>query len=272
MATDTFSPVSDHPVDWGSLGQYEAIAPVMLPAAEAVVDLAALQPGDRVLDVGTGSGNAALLAAVHRADVLGVDPSPRLLEVAAARATEAGVTVEFRQGTAENLPVPDASVDVILDVLSLMFVGDQAAAVAEMARVLAPTGRILWTSWVRTGTVVEFVKIHADAVEKRQGRKAYAYTQWHDPKAMDALFAPHGFEISITEHSMEYRAPSAQDFLDAFLAAHPLGVDCDNILRAAGVADKVNAQLLKVLEDGNEDPDAFLVTPHYIIGTARRTR
>ncbi|MEA2266554.1 MAG: hypothetical protein QOE27_2137, partial [Solirubrobacteraceae bacterium] len=68
-------------MDWSS-GRYEQIARQLLPAARLAVDRAAPQPGDRALDLGCGTGNAALLVAESGATVTGVDPSPGLLEVA----------------------------------------------------------------------------------------------------------------------------------------------------------------------------------------------
>ena len=81
-------------LDW-SVGHYESTADQLLPAAGVVVRSAALRTGERVLDLGCGTGNAALLAAEHSSRVTGVDPAERLLEVARARAAAEHKNVTF---------------------------------------------------------------------------------------------------------------------------------------------------------------------------------
>ena len=97
-------------MDWG-VGQYEHTAARLLEAARVVVDAAGLRAGDRVLDVGCGTGNAALEAAARGGRVIGVDPAPRLLEVARQEAARRGLDVEFRSGDAGALPVEDGAAD-----------------------------------------------------------------------------------------------------------------------------------------------------------------
>jgi SAM-dependent methyltransferase len=75
--------VASRALDWG-LGRYEGTAAKLLPAARVAVDRALLRPGERVLDVGCGTGNATLLAAAPGARAVGIDPARRLLEVARA--------------------------------------------------------------------------------------------------------------------------------------------------------------------------------------------
>src|SRR5262245_61982493 len=105
--------------DW-SLGRYEPTAEQLLPAAVRAVERAAPNPGEAVLDVGCGSGNAALLAAATGANVKGVDPAPRLLGLARDRAAAEGREIAFLKGVVEALPVPDASVDVLLSVFGVI--------------------------------------------------------------------------------------------------------------------------------------------------------
>src|SRR5882757_10553132 len=103
------------PIDWGT-GRYEETAGQLLPASEAVVEAARVRAGERVLDVGCGTGNAALLAARAGARVIGVDPAARLLEVARAAATAEGLDAAFVEGEAAALPLDDASADAVLSV------------------------------------------------------------------------------------------------------------------------------------------------------------
>ncbi|MHB1717263.1 MAG: class I SAM-dependent methyltransferase [Acidimicrobiales bacterium] len=105
---------------WGA-GDYPLMARHFEPAALAAVEVAAIKPGDRVLDVATGTGNAALLAAERGGQVTGVDFEPALLRVAEQRAQNARRDVRWLHGDLEALPVPDESADVVISVLGVMY-------------------------------------------------------------------------------------------------------------------------------------------------------
>lgn len=122
----------------------------LVPVVDQVLARAGLQPGERVLDLGTGTGAVAEKAAVavgSDGHVLAVDPSPEMLVLAGRRADEASVRFQVDQGSAESIPAADGSFDVILASLSLMFVIDKAAAAQEMARVLRSGGRLVAAAW-----------------------------------------------------------------------------------------------------------------------------
>jgi len=105
-----------------------------------------LRPGERVVDVGSGAGIDSLIAAkmvAPNGQVIGVDMTPAMLETARTSAREAGSGhVEFREGLAESLPVPDGWADVVISNGVLNLVPDKLAALQEMARVLKPGGRL----------------------------------------------------------------------------------------------------------------------------------
>ena len=121
------------------------------PVVENVLARARLQPGERVLDLGTGTGAVAERAASAVGPggaVVGVDISPEMLALARQRVAARGLqSVTFREGRAGALPVDDASFDVVLASLSLMYVIDRAAAAREIARVLRPGGRLVAAVW-----------------------------------------------------------------------------------------------------------------------------
>ena len=111
-------------LDWGA-GRYETTAERLAPVARVVVERAFPRPGERVLDLGCGTGNAALLAARAGATVTGVDPAARLLQVARERAESEGLDIEFRPGEAGAIPLADGSVDVIVSVFAVIFAPDR---------------------------------------------------------------------------------------------------------------------------------------------------
>jgi SAM-dependent methyltransferase len=257
--------------DWG-VGHYESAAEQvqLRPAACAVAETAAVQPGERVLDLGCGTGNAALLAARHTDQVTGVDPAARLLDVARARAASEQKKVTFLPGEAASLPVGDASTDVIVSVFAVIFAPDPGAAAKEMSRVLAPRGRIVLSAWIPAGTMFEVTSAVSGAMRQAAGAPPPASFAWHDQDALVSLLAPYGFAVGVSRHQLAWTAPSAWEFLDQEASNHPMAVASLNVLEQLGQAETLRARLLAILEDGNEDPGRFLITSPYVIATAIR--
>jgi SAM-dependent methyltransferase len=121
--------------------------------AQAVVEMAALSPADQVIDLACGTGNAALLAAVGGARVVGIDAAPRLLEVARERARAQGVDVDFREGDLLDLPLDDGTADVVLSVFVVIFAPQPAEALREVRRVMRCGGRALLSAWIPAGPI-----------------------------------------------------------------------------------------------------------------------
>ena len=134
-----------------SAGDYPDIARLIESAAELLVEKAGVQAGQDVLDVATGSGNVALVAARRGAKVTGLDITPELLEAARRRATEAGVDVEWVEGDAEELPFQDASFDRVLSAFGTMFAPRHEVAADELLRVCRPGGLVAVAAWTPDG-------------------------------------------------------------------------------------------------------------------------
>jgi SAM-dependent methyltransferase len=256
--------------DWGH-GHYERTAAQLMPAARVVVEHAAPIAGERVLDVGCGTGNAALLAAERGARVTGVDPAPRLLEVARAQAAERGLTADFVAGDAAALPLADGEADLVLSLFGVIFAPDAAAAAAELGRVTAPAGRVVFTAWIPEGAISRMNRLAREAVARALGMPpAPPPFAWHEHEALDTLLRPLGFEVSLEEHQLPFTGASARDFLDAELANHPVALAGRAVLEPRGELAPLRERMLDVLEEANEDPDAFRVTSRYLAATATR--
>jgi enediyne biosynthesis protein CalE5 len=121
------------------------------PVVAGAMRRADLKPGERVLDLGTGTGAVAVEAARlvgTTGSVTGVDISPDMLSLAKRRIDESAYTnIELQQGRAEQIPAGDASFDVVLASLSLMYVIDRVAAAREMRRILRSGGRFVGAVW-----------------------------------------------------------------------------------------------------------------------------
>jgi SAM-dependent methyltransferase len=257
-------------MEWG-IGRYERIAEQLLPAAEVVVEIAAPQPGERVVDVGCGTGNAALLAAERGATVTGVDPAQRLLDVAAAAAAERGLDAGFALGEAAEIPIEDAGADVLISVFGAIFAPDPIAAAAEFDRVTSAAGRVLLAAWIPGGAVSQAVRLNREVVAEILGEPPPAPPfAWHEREALSGLFAPHGFSVSLTEHSLSFQAPSIDEFMRIEGENHPLAIAARPVLEGAGRADEVREGMRRIYEEDNEDPDGFRVTSRYVVAEITR--
>ncbi|MGG5260784.1 class I SAM-dependent methyltransferase [Phycicoccus avicenniae] len=137
-----------------ALGDYPEVADRVIPALGPVlVEACGVGPGDRVLDVAAGSGNASLPAARAGADVTASDLTPELLEAGRARAAAAGLDLLWDVADAEELPYPDATFDVVMSCVGVMFAPVHEAAAAELLRVCRPGGCIGVLAWTPDGFV-----------------------------------------------------------------------------------------------------------------------
>jgi SAM-dependent methyltransferase len=263
-------PSSPGAVDW-SLGRYELTAAQLLPAARVVVDRVAPVDGERVVDIGCGTGNAALLAAARGAHVTGVDPAARLLEVARQSASAQGLDATFAAGRAEALPLADGTVDAAMSVFGVIFATDPAAAAAEMARVTAPRGRVVLSAWIPGGPISDMARATGAAIRQALGMPEPGPPfAWHDRDALAGLLGAYGFEVELDEHRHAFAADSARAYLESEFASHPLWVAGRAILEPRGAAEDLRARALAILEAGNEDPAAFRVTSRYVVARAVR--
>jgi SAM-dependent methyltransferase len=136
-----------------SAGDYDAIAQRIWAVGAVVAETAEIEPGMTVLDVATGSGNAAIQAATAGGTVTGVDITPELFDAARKHAAEAGVEITWVEGDAEALPFEDASFDRVLSTFGVMFAPRQQVAAGELARVCRPGGRVVLANWTPEGFI-----------------------------------------------------------------------------------------------------------------------
>ena len=142
-----------HRAMW-ALGDYAAVAHEIIPSLGPVlVEAAGIRPGQHVLDVGAGAGNAAIPAAQAGASVVASDLTPELLETGRQDAARLGLAIAFEEGDAEALPYADASFDAVLSCVGVMFAPHHQASADELVRVARPGGTIGLLSWTPEGFI-----------------------------------------------------------------------------------------------------------------------
>ena len=148
-----------HRAMW-ALGDYPSVATEVIPGLGAtLVEACRTGPGQRVLDVAAGSGNAAIPAALTGAEVVASDLTPPLLEAGRALAAGRGAVVDWQEGDAEALPFADGSFDVVMSCVGVMFAPHHQDAADELVRVCRPGGTIGLISWTPQGFIGELFRL-----------------------------------------------------------------------------------------------------------------
>jgi len=198
---------------WAS-GDFSVMASRIVLVAEQLCDTADLHAGWRVLDVATGTGNAAIAAARLGCTVVGVDYVPALLERGRRRVAAEGLPVELLEGDAEALPFRDASFDAVTSVFGAMFAPDHARAAAELLRVCRPGGTIALASWTPDGFIGEL--FHAVAAYVPPPSGVPAPMLWATEGHLRDLFGDGIASLDVTERTFTFRFPSAEDLVAFF--------------------------------------------------------
>jgi len=145
-----------HRAMWASGDYPTMVETFLLPLGPRLVEAAGIGPGDRVLDVAAGTGNASLPAAERGAHVVASDLTPELLEAGKRRAGD--LDIEWVPADAEHLPFEDASFDVVMSSIGVMFAPHHQAAADELVRVCRPGGTIALLSWTPEGMIGAFFR------------------------------------------------------------------------------------------------------------------
>jgi ubiquinone/menaquinone biosynthesis C-methylase UbiE len=139
-------------------GDYDLFSRFMERDAEVFYRRLGVAPGSRLLDVGCGAGQLALIAARNGAKVTGCDISTNWLEKARERAAAEGLSVNFEEGDAEELPYADGQFDAVVSLIGAMFAPRPELVAAELKRVCRPGGMIAMANWTPGGFVGQMFK------------------------------------------------------------------------------------------------------------------
>ena len=198
---------------WSS-GDFAVIGVTLQIVSEMLCESVDLHPGQRVLDVATGNGATALAAARRFTEVVGIDFVPALLERGRQRAAADRLAIDFREGDAEQLPLPDASFDAVLSTFGVMFAPDQERAAAELVRVCKRGGKIGLACWTPEGVLGESFRVISKYAPPAPGLEPAM--SWGTEKHLKKLFSSAVTDWSIVRREFVFRYRSFEHWLDLF--------------------------------------------------------
>lgn len=198
-----------------ALGEYDRIADGLTISTDQTLRVAGIRPGERVMDLATGTGITAIAARERGAKVTAVDLTPELLEVARSKAQAAGYDdIDFREGDAEALPLPDAAFDVVLSTCGHMFAPDQPQVAAELARVTRPGGRVVFLAWTPEGGLGGWFRITNQHVPPPPG--VASPFNWGNPDKVRELLGSAFRDIRFVSGDCPQFGSSPEDIWDLF--------------------------------------------------------
>jgi len=198
---------------WAS-GDFSVVASRIVLQAEQLCEAVDLQAGWRVLDVATGSGNAAIAAARRGCRVIGTDYVPALLDAGRIRAKAEQLLVDFLEADAENLPFPTASFDAVVSIYGAMFAPDHKKAASELARVCRPGGKIGLASWTPDGFIGEMFRLFGKYLPPTAGLTPPI--RWGDEAHLKSLFGGKIASMTHQRRTAIFRFESAKENVDFF--------------------------------------------------------
>jgi len=201
---------------WSSGGrQYDEISRGIADSLEHCVLRLNPRPGERILDLSTGTGWTSRLVARRGATVIGVDIAGDLLEAAREKANAEGLPITYQIGDAEDLPFETGTFDAVVSTVGIMFASRPEEAAAELARVVRKGGRIALTTWSSDSTVFQMFLVMKRYMPAPSGPAPRSPFEWGDVKRLRALLGS-AFSLRFEKGVSYYREPSAEAAWDTF--------------------------------------------------------
>jgi ubiquinone/menaquinone biosynthesis C-methylase UbiE len=198
---------------WSS-GNYAVVGTTLQIVGEELCEALDLRAGSKVLDVAAGNGMVSLAAARRWCDVTSTDYVPALLESGQARASAEGLTIDFMEADAENLPFGNAAFDVVVSTFGVMFTPNQNQAAAELLRVCKSGGKLGLANWTPEGFIGQVFKTLGKYLPPPAGAKSPAF--WGTQARLDEMFGSDASSIKAEPRMFNFRYRSPEHFLDVF--------------------------------------------------------
>jgi SAM-dependent methyltransferase len=259
-----------HRATWAA-GDYAAVAEHIdaVPPRDLLGRLD-VRPGQDVLDVATGTGNLALQAAAAGARVIGLDLTPELFAAARRRAAARGLSAEWVEGDAEELPFADATFDHVLSVFGVQFAPRHEVVAAETARVCRPGGYVGLVNWTPGGVIGELFTILSGYLPPPP---AYASPPplWGSEAHVRGLFAGTGVDLTFAHGHNPWRFASAEEWVAFLETAYGPTLKARERLAAAGSWEACREQIVAMSERRNEATDGtLLLQAEYLVAVGRK--
>jgi SAM-dependent methyltransferase len=241
-----------------STGNYSLVGITLVIISEQLCESVDVHAGERVLDVATGNGITALAAARRFGEVTGIDYVPSLLDDARQRAAAEHLRVTFQEGDTENIPFADASFDVVLSTLGVMFTPNQEKAASELLRVCRPGGKIGLANWTPTGYIGELFRLIGRYVPPPAGLKPGAL--WGTEERLHELFGDGITSLQTTKRNFVFRYRSAAHWEEHFAAYYGPFITTLKALDATK-QEQFSREVISLLESYNRAKDGTLAVP-----------
>ena len=242
---------------WAS-GDYHMIGTQITVVSELLIEALDLHSTERVLDVATGSGNAALAAARRGCTVVGIDFVPALLIRARRRAEADGLSIDFVAGDAEDLPFDDGSFDVVSSVFGAMFAPNQDKTASELVRVCRAGGRIGLVAHTPEGFIGQLFRTIARHVAPPAGLRSPI--QWGTETRVSELFGDASAAIQSVKRTYVFRYRSPRDFLQYWRTFYGPTMKAFDTVGEAG-RPALEADLLYLIAKMNRATDGTMIVP-----------
>ena len=201
---------------WSAGGErYDEISRGISDSIEHCVRRLNPQPGERILDLSTGTGWTSRVVARRGAIVTGVDIATDLLEAARARANAEGLPIDYRVGDAESLPFNTGEFDAVVSTFGVMFASRPEAAAAELARVCRLGGRIALTTWTPDGGVRKMFEVMKRYMPPTPAPAPRSPFEWGKTERLRELLGG-TFKLRFEKGVSCYREPSAEAAWETF--------------------------------------------------------
>jgi ubiquinone/menaquinone biosynthesis C-methylase UbiE len=240
---------------WAS-GNYAVIGTTLQIVGETLCEALDLCAGETVIDIAAGNGNVTLAAARRRALVTSTDYVQELLDTAKKRAEVEGLSVEFCQADAENLPFKDGSFDVAVSTFGIMFTPNQSKAASEIARVVRKGGRIGMANWTPDSFIGQLFKTIGKHVPPPAGVMSPAL--WGSEPKLKELFP--GKQMSVAKRIFNFRYESPKHWLDVFRTYYGPTHKAFGTLAPDG-QKALETDILALVQQYNRRTDGKMVVP-----------